>query len=170
MEEIEQAHHELERLQGIITRHEEHMFTVRGWLLTVVGGLLAAYYTDNIEMKESLLWVALPLVTLLFLFVEIRHLNLIEAVVKRAGEVENLIVTSRKLQNQIGWFDGPKINERCQEGANRFWPRRGMTVLLNLPFYLAVILVIFLLLSSLPPRKKADNPAPIEVNRLVHQS
>jgi hypothetical protein len=50
MEEIEQAHRELERLQGIITRHEEHMFTLRGWLLTVVGGLLAAYYTDNIEL------------------------------------------------------------------------------------------------------------------------
>jgi hypothetical protein len=77
------------------------MFTVRSWLLTVVGGLLAAYYTDNIEMKECLLWVALPLVTLLFLFVETRHLNLIEAVVKRGGEIEQRIVTSRKVPNQL---------------------------------------------------------------------
>jgi hypothetical protein len=86
--------------------------------------------------------------------------------------VEHRIVTSRKLPNQVGvgWFDGPKVNETCQEGANRFLPRHGMTFLLNLPFYVAVILVIFLLLSSLPPRKKADYHAPVEVHRLVHQS
>jgi hypothetical protein len=70
MEEIDQAHHELERLQGIITRHEGYMITLRGWLLTVVGGLLAAYYTNNIEISEAVLCTALPLVTLMFLFLE----------------------------------------------------------------------------------------------------
>jgi len=41
MDEMQQAHHELDRLQGIITRHEGFQFTIRGWLLTIVGALLA---------------------------------------------------------------------------------------------------------------------------------
>ncbi len=46
------------------------MFTLRGWLLTVAGGLLAAYYTGNIQLDAAAMRVGLPLVALLFLFVE----------------------------------------------------------------------------------------------------
>jgi len=154
VDEIEQAHHELDRLQGIISRHEGHMFVLRGWLLAIVGGLLAAYYTENIDLGASMLRIALLLVTLLFLVVELRHMNLVEAVVERVSRLENAIADSRRSANQSqdGWYDGPKVSEACQEGANRWWPRQGMTFLLNQPFYVVVILIIIFTTVSLPPK------------------
>jgi hypothetical protein len=52
MDEAQQAHHELDRLQGIIARHESHMFALRGWLLAIVGGLLAAL-NDNQDKPQG---------------------------------------------------------------------------------------------------------------------
>ncbi len=160
MDEIAQAHHELDRLQGIITRHEGHMFTLRGYLLTVVGGLLAAYYTNNIEMSEAMLRIILPGIALLFLIVESRHANLVEAVVERATALERRIAGSRQSTGQagVGWYDGPRVSEACQEGANRWWPRNGMTFVLNRAFYLVVILIIIVATVSLPPRVKPTPP------------
>ena len=131
MDEIQQAHHELDRLQGIITRHEGHIFALRGWLLPVVGGLLAAYYTDNIDMSDRVLRLALPTIVLLFLIVETRHVNLVEAVVERVTTLEKRIADSRRSGKQIGWYDGPRVSEVCQDGANRWWPRQGMTFVLQ---------------------------------------
>jgi hypothetical protein len=155
MHEIETAHLELERLQGVITRHEAHMFSLRGWLLTVVGGLLAAYYTDNIALHETWVRVGLPTVALLFLIVESRHANIVEAVVERAGRVESLIRAAHRsgTVTTAHWYDGPKVNEACEQGANRWVPHHGMTLIMNLPFYLIVILVIVILTVSLPAPK-----------------
>src|SRR3712207_119724 len=109
MDEMQQAHHELDRLQGIITRHEGHMFALRGWLLAIVGGLLAAYYTDNIDMSELVLRIALPIIALLFLIVESRHVNLVEAVAERATTLEKRIADARQSGDQAGWYDGPRV-------------------------------------------------------------
>ena len=160
MDEIQQAHHELDRLQGIITRHEGHMFALRGWLLAIVGGLLAAYYTENIDMNGLVLRFALLVVALLFLVVESRHVNLVEAVVERVTVLEKGIADSRRSTSQpcVGWYDGPRVSEACQEGANRWWPRRGMTFVLNQPFYFVVILTIFFATVSLPQKGEATPP------------
>jgi hypothetical protein len=161
MDEMEQAHHELDRLQGIITRHEGFMFTLRGWLLAIIGGLLAAYYTDNVEMSKPILGIALVLIVVLFLVVESRHVNLVEAVVERATGLEQLIVKSRRDRDQTatGWYEGPKVSEACQDGASRRWPRSGMTFALNQPFYLVVVLVVVVTTASLPA-KRSSAPTP----------
>ncbi|MGH9722432.1 MAG: hypothetical protein ACRD8O_19650 [Bryobacteraceae bacterium] len=154
MDEIQEAHHELDRLQGIITRHEGHMFSLRGWLLTIVGGILAAYYTDKIAISEWVLRIALPGVTFLFFVVELRHGNLVEVLVERVRAIENDIAKARLPAGQIcsGWYAGPKVSESCEAGAKRWWPRSGMTIRLNAAFYLVVFLVIVLVTFSLPPR------------------
>ena len=158
MDEMEQAHHELDRLQGIISRHEGHMFALRGWLLAIVGGLLAAYYTDNIDMSVLVLRIALPMVALLFLIVESRHVNLVEAVAERASTLEKRIADSRRSGIQVGWYDGPRVSKVCKDGANRWWPRRGMTFVLNQPFYIVVILIIILTTVSLPSKRESARP------------
>ena len=154
MDEMQQAHHELDRLQGIISRHEGHMYALRGWLLAIVGGLLAAYYTDNIDMSGLVLRLALVVVVLLFLVVESRHVNLVEAVVERASALEQLIIDVRRSadRSRPSWYDGPRVSEACRDGANRWWPRRGMTFVLNQPFYFVVILIVFLTTLSLPSK------------------
>jgi len=153
MDEREEAHRELDRLQDIITRHEGHMFTLRGWLLTVVGGLLAAYYTNNIEMSDAALRAALVAFTLLFLVVESRHENLVEAVVERVAALEKLVAVFR---DSKGWYDGPKVSDACEDGAHRLWPKNGMTFVLNKPFYLVVILIIAVATISLPAKSSAE--------------
>lgn len=160
MDEMQQAHQELDRLQSIISRHESHMFALRGWLLAIVGGLLAAYYTDSIEMSAALLRGALLTIALLFLLVESRHVNLIEAVVERAEAVERQIAETRRSGSELrgGWYDGPKVSEACRDGASRWWPRRGMTFLLNQPFYLVVIVIIVMTTLSLPSKRLAQPP------------
>ncbi|MDH4233644.1 MAG: hypothetical protein OEV15_00715 [Gallionella sp.] len=163
MDDIEQAHHELDRIQGIITRHEGHMFALRGWLLTIVGGLLAAYYTNNIQIPEYVIRLGLPSIALLFLFVESRHANLVEAVVERATKLEKLITISRVTIDEAnnGWYDGPKVSQACEDGAKRLWPREGMTFILYRPFYLVVILIILFTTFSLPQKgETASNKAP----------
>jgi len=154
MDEMEQAHHELNRLQGIISRHEGHMSSLRGWLLAVIGGLLAAYYTANIDMSALVLRLALVIIVLLFLVVESRHVNLVEAVVERAGALEAMIVGARGSTGkpEPGWYDGPMVSESCRIGAHRWWPRQGVTFVLNPPFYLTVILLVFLTTVSLPSK------------------
>jgi hypothetical protein len=150
---MEQAHHELERLQGIITRHEEHMYVLRGWLLAIIGGLLAAYYTESIDLTPSLLRIALLAVVALFLVLESRHVNLVEAVVERAEQVERQIRHHRDAPGHDDWYDGPRVSEACRDGAKRKWPKAGMTFLLNQWFYIAVLVVVIATTVSLPAKR-----------------
>lgn len=166
MDEAQQAHHEIDLLQGIINRHEGHMFALRGWLLAIVGGLLAAYYTQNINISELMLQTALVIVAFLFLVLESRHVNLVEAVVERVAVIEKSMNDARRPTGELdgGWYHGPRINATCQKGAARWWPRRGMTFVLNQPFYFVVVLVIVLATVSLPAR--ADTPpSPVAAQR-----
>jgi hypothetical protein len=156
MDELQEAHHELDRLQGIITRHEGFIFTIRGWLLTVIGGLLAAYYTQNIELDPVYVRIALPVVAVLFVIVEWRHVNLVESVVERVGDIEKLIADSRRpgRQGDGRWYDGPQVNDVCLEGVRPRFPKYRMTFILNLPFYLTVAVIIGLLAWALPEKGK----------------
>ena len=159
MEAMEQAHHELDRLQDIITRHEGHMYALRGWLLAIIGGLLAAYYTDSIDLHVALLRTALLLVVALFLILESRHVNLVEAVVERAMRVEEEIRTRNHgtPSDDEPWYDGPRVSEACLDGATRKWPKNGMTFVLNQWFYIAVLLVAITLTTvSLPAKHHKD--------------
>lgn len=159
MDPMEQAHHELDRLQSIIDRHEGHMFALRGWLLAVIGGLLAAYYTENIGLEVAVVRIALLLVVALFLVLETRHVNLVEAVVERAGALEKRIRQHRDTPDDARWYDGPRVSEACLDGATRKWPKSGMTFVLNLWFYFAVVLIVVVTTVALPAKRPAATNA-----------
>lgn len=149
MDSFEQAHEELKRLQEIIARHEGQIFTLRGWLLTVLGGLLAAYYTGNLKLDIVVLRAALPVITVLFLVVESRHANVVESVVERSEEVEQQM---RAGSASASWYDGPRVSEACRRGAQRGWPRAGMTFILNRTFYIVVLSIVAVVAFALPAR------------------
>jgi uncharacterized membrane protein YidH (DUF202 family) len=159
MDQMEMAHHELDRLQDIITRHEGFMFTLRGWLLAIIGGLLTAYYSQSIDISAALLRIALLTIVGLFLVLESRHMNLVEAVVDRATKIEELIRQHRFEPPDAHWYDGPRVSEACLDGANRNWPKKGMTYVLNHWFYIAVVLVVILTTVSLPEKHPAAKDA-----------
>ena len=178
MDEFEQAHEELDRLQGIISRHEGHMFSLRGWLLTVAGALLVADHSGTIEIDDKLMRIALPLITFLFLFLEMRHLNLVEAIVERVGKIETDIVRARKTasQNQgastpsASWYDGPLVSESCLKGVKRWFPCRGMTLVLNLPFYILFLMVSLGASFVLPQKQKAQPTATLPLAATTNTS
>jgi hypothetical protein len=155
MDDTEQAHRELERLQGIIDRHEGHIFTLRGWLITVIGALIAAYYAENIHLDDLALRVALPVVALLFIVMELRHINIVEAVASRATVVEKGLAAARQAASPGWWYDGPKVSETCKEGADRLRPRGGMTLRLYAPVYGVIIAIIVIAMIFLPSRGSA---------------
>jgi hypothetical protein len=136
------------------------MFALRGWLLAIAGGLLASYSTANIDMSELVLRIALLLMVFLFLVVESRHVNLVEAVVESVTALGKRIVDSRQPLNlaSTGWYDGPRVSEACLDGVKRWWPRQGMTFALNLPFCLVVVLVVILATVSLPSKRESAPP------------
>lgn len=148
MDEIQEAHHEIDRIQAIIARHEGHIFTLRGWLITVVGALLAAYYAGNIAMSVYVLIGGLIATVVIFYIVEFQHSNLIESLVVRVEKIENSIKSARLPSGEFknGWYDGPKVNESCLKGAKFKWPHIGMTFQLNTPFYIVVLAIILLLI------------------------
>ena len=157
MDQMDQALRELERLQGIIDRHEGHIFTLRGWLITVVGAIIAAYYADNIQMSDIVLRVALPIVAVLFIVMELRHINLVEAVAQRAVDVENRIVAKRESKSLYDtWYDGPKVSKACEAGATRLWPRHGMTLVLYLPVYAVILAIVISAVVWLPPHESPN--------------
>jgi len=173
MDAFEQAHDELGRLEEIIGRHEDHIFTLRGWMLTVMGGLLAAFYTGNINLDLLVVQIALPAIALLFLSIEVRHSNLVEAVAERAEAVEDQIrlAHSSAAMERSTWYDGPRVSESCRVGAERIWPRIEMTFILNRPFYLVVILISAIVAIGLPPKTRdvrgAESPLSVTGARSI---
>jgi len=131
------------------------MFALRGWLLAVVGGLLVAYYTENIHISEILMQLALPIVVVLFLVLELQHEKLVEAVVDRSYELETHIACSRQPDGKmpVGWYQGPGVNKACEAGA-KHWLRRinGMTWVFYRPFYIVVFLITICVALSLPQK------------------
>lgn len=110
-------------------------------------------------MNDLVLRISLFVITILFLIVESRHVNVVEALVERAFNLEKQISASRNTL-VVNWYDGPRVSEACQEGVKRWWPRNGMTFVLNQPFYFVVIVVILFTTLSLPP-KQTTVPAPV---------
>ena len=160
MDETEEALRELERLQSIIDRHEGHIFTLRGWLITVIGALIAAYYAENIHLNDLALRIALPVVAVLFIVMELRHINIVEAVASRATVVEAGLAAARRAASPGCWYDGPKVSETCKDGADRLRPRDGMTLRLYAPVYGVIIAIIVTAMIFLPSRGSTVPPRP----------
>ena len=148
MDEIQEAHNEIDWIQAIITRHEGHIFALRGWFITVVGALLAAYYAENIVMSVYVLIGGLIVAVVVFYIVEFQHSNLIESLVGRVKKIEKSIKKARLPSGEFknGWYNGPKVNKTCRKGAKFKWPHIGMTFLLNTPFYIVVLVIVLLLI------------------------
>jgi hypothetical protein len=85
--------------------------------------------------------------------------NLIDSVIERSTIVEKQIQEALKHQSDTGWYDGPKVNETAGGGVKRGLPLNEMTLKLNLPFYLVVVIVIALTVVALPQKTKAVMPA-----------
>ena len=156
MDEMEQAHHELNRIQEIIARHEGHMFSLRGWLFAALAGVLAAYYSNALELTLVKLLVVITALIFASVYAELRHVILVDAVVTRSGEVERKIADARSKASDAnprpGWYDGPKVHETCGKAVKKMIPQLGMTLVLNMFFYLALGGAVVSLVYFLPRR------------------
>jgi hypothetical protein len=100
--QLENARFEIERLQDIVARHEEHTFKIRGWLYTVLGALTVSLYTESIALAP-LAFSELCIVTIaLFLAWELVQRSPKRKAIDRVRDVEKMI----RLDST---YDGPKI-------------------------------------------------------------
>lgn len=159
MDEFEQAHHELSRIQTIIDRHEGAMFSLRGWLFAAMAGIVAAYYTMAVSLSLRSFVIALCTLVLAFLYAELRHVILVDAVVTRAGRVERMIQEARASVKKQGWYDGPKINKTCGDAVKQLVPEWRMTLVLNLFLYVAIVIAVVVIVMLLPPLGLAEAAA-----------
>jgi hypothetical protein len=150
--EMKTALHELDRIQVIVNRHEGHMFSLRGWLFAALAGVVAAYYSRGLPASRvEFAFVVLALVVA-FIYAELRHVILVDALVARAGAVEKMIVAARGTgASSLPQYDGPKVNEVCGIAVKeRVFPKFDMTLVLNLYFYYALVAAALILVWMLP--------------------
>ena len=155
MDETDQANLEMDRIQRIISRHEGHIFSLRGWLFAAIAGSLAAYFSGNVPFGPGRFLLAIGGLVVIFLLVELRHIVLIDALVKRVGDVEILITRSRANGAFTGWYDGPRVNTTCQQAMQlqNLLPRWRMTLKQNLVYHLGLLAFAIALVALLPSRQ-----------------
>ena len=149
--DMKTALHELDRIQDIVTRHESHMFSLRGWLFAALAGIVAAYYSSGLTVSRIEFAVVLLALVMTFIYAELRHVILVDALVARAGTVEQMIVAARESgPSMLPRYDGPKVNEVCGLAVKRVLPKFDMTLVLNLFFYYALVAAALILVWLLP--------------------
>jgi len=145
------ALHELDRVQDIVTRHEGHMFSLRGWLFAALAGVVAAYYSSAISVSRVEFAIVVLALVMTFIYAEMRHVILVDALVARAGTVEKMIVAAREGGLTMSpRYDGPKVNEVCGAAVKRILPKLDMTLVLNLFFYYALVAAALIIVWLLP--------------------
>ena len=151
MDEMEQAYHELDRIQGIVDRHEGHMFSLRGWLFAALAGIVAAYYSTRLPVSLPEFVIVVVALIVSFIYAELRHVILVDALVARAGALEKMIIPARgPSASSSPWYDGPRINDVCDLAVRQVFPSLNMTLLLNLFFYYALMAAVIVLVWLLP--------------------
>jgi hypothetical protein len=91
---------ELRQLQGIIARYESQIFQIRGWLLVLVGALVAAILKN---LPPALFFVLNVVIIPVFAFMELLTRGPKRRAIQRAGEVEETLRGERD-------YDGPLIH------------------------------------------------------------
>jgi hypothetical protein len=93
---------ELQRLQEIIARHEDHAFKVRGVMYGLLGALSIPLFSDKKVITGETFLILAGIVVLLFLLVELVHRSFVRLAIIRSMTVEEMIRTGKK-------YDGPLV-------------------------------------------------------------
>ena len=138
--QVETARFEIERLQDIIARHEEHTFKIRGWLYTVLGALTVSLYTTAIGL-EPLPFAELAGLTILLFFVwELVQRGPKRNAIERVRAIEEMIRTDKT-------YDGPLIADTFIH--SKYDPTAEAKIsLMWLPYFVAVLAVAALALAK----------------------
>src|SRR5262245_60538658 len=93
---------EIERLQEIIARHEEHTFKIRGWLYAVLAALTLGLYTESVDLAP-LAYSELAIIVILLFFAW----ELVQRAPKRVA-IDRVSLIEAELRGN-GLYDGPLI-------------------------------------------------------------
>jgi hypothetical protein len=102
---------EWRQLQTIIGRYDGLDVTIRGWLLALLGGLLAAFFAKGSHIHWSLLYFVWFAAEIAFILIEGYSRAIKRVATDRSGEVE------QSLREPPFFYYGPLIHERLSEGS-----------------------------------------------------
>ncbi|MDM0105009.1 hypothetical protein QTH97_08695 [Variovorax sp. J22R24] len=137
---------EFKQLQTIIGRHEGQEYQVRGWLLVLLGGLVAALFSGDNSRLFVWAFLAVGCVLILAFF----FMELMIRVPKRES-IDRVASIERALRGEIA-YDGPLICETLSGGPGtnpwRSIARAEVKVLGVWSFYIPVLAIVLIIATS----------------------
>lgn len=98
----ERALDELRILQGIVARHDDISFKIKGWCVTLITGIMLALKSGNFAVSTKSSLILAFGISLLFLWVDVVYRVAEDRAIDRSDEIE-------KLMRDESEYDGPKI-------------------------------------------------------------
>jgi hypothetical protein len=148
---------EWKQLQTIIGRLDTLEFQHRGWLLVLLGGLIAAVLTKPSTMSPVLFLVVGLIIVCIFCFMEMTTRMPKRTAIDRARKVERI------LQNGDPTYKGPAIAQTISEGASKTLKdiKRELRIANVWAFYIPLAIVVALIATpSILAAGATVTPAP----------
>jgi hypothetical protein len=137
------AMEELKLLSAIIARYESFEFQLRGWLLLILGALIAALFAEKGHISGTLFGIIASLAVVIFLWMELIMRLTKRKAIWRFGVVEAALRDGSS-------YDGPAITRHLSKppkGSSESYQmmRQEIKISLVWGFYLGLFIIILTL-------------------------
>ena len=137
---LDLAIEELKILFSIISRHDDLSFKIKKWAITINSALIIGIASGKITeyIANNYLILFLPVLPLIFLWIDVIHRVAMDRAIKRQADVEECVRNNNN-------YDGPKIDMTLSK-PNSF--KDQMKALNNVRMYfIYLILVISIIIT-----------------------
>lgn len=139
-DQLESARFEIEQLQAIVARHEEHTFKIRGWLYTVLGALTLGLYTESVSLAPLPFFELCAIAILLFFAWELVQRGPKRNAIERVRSIERMIREAKP-------YDGPLIADTFIHSKYSPFSEARIS-LVWLPYFVALLAMVALALAK----------------------
>jgi len=120
--ELQLALEERKLVQGVIDRQEEMSFKIRGWAIALFAGLTFTFFRQSEGEFSDLEYVlVVSTLSLLFYYIEKRHMKAFFKLVTRASKIEEILVANEyKFKLQESLRGKKRDDDFSKVGSERF--------------------------------------------------
>lgn len=135
----EMAMFELEQLERAISRHEDYVFKIRGWLFTILLALTASTYSKAVDLNPYTYLLVSVAAIVLFSFWEILQRKPKRRAINRSKEIE-IYLRGEYVYHYTKSFVTPQIGVSLEDGEYSWWKEFRIS-LVYVPYLVSLLLV-----------------------------